>query len=171
MRIQRVVGVVKAYTTSVGAGPMPSELKGREAEELRERGGEYGATTGRPRRVGWFDAVATRYSRLLNGFTGIAVTKLDVLDGMPTLRICTAYRVGDQRYTTVPSTALLERATPDYEELPGWSESTTAAKSWDDLPEAARAYLGRIETLTGAQVDIVSVGRARAETIIGPRRA
>jgi adenylosuccinate synthase len=169
MRIQRVVGVVKAYTTAVGAGPMPCELHGSEADDLREKGGEYGATTGRPRRVGWFDAVATRYSCLLNGFTGIAVTKLDVLDGMQTLRICTAYRVGDQRFTTVPSTALLERAAPEYEEVPGWSDATTAAKSWNDLPEAARAYLQRIEALTGAPVDIVSVGKARQETIIGPR--
>jgi adenylosuccinate synthase len=167
--IRRVVGVVKAYTTAVGAGPMPCELHGREADELREKGGEYGATTGRPRRVGWFDAVATRYSCLLNGFTGIAVTKLDVLDGLPTLRICTAYRVDGQQHNTVPSTALLERATPEYEELPGWSETTTAAKSWADLPEAARAYLSRIEELTGAPVDIVSVGKAREETIIGPR--
>jgi adenylosuccinate synthase len=170
MRIQRVVGVVKAYTTSVGAGPMPCELQGHEAEELRERGGEYGATTGRPRRVGWFDAVATRYSCLLNGFTGIAVTKLDVLDGMPTLRICTAYRVNGEQFTTVPSTTLLERAEPEYEELPGWTESTTAAKSWKDLPEAARSYLRRIEALTGAPVDIVSVGKARDETIIGPEQ-
>jgi adenylosuccinate synthase len=166
MRIERVVGVVKAYTTAVGAGPFPVELHGDEAHALRERGGEYGATTGRPRRVGWFDAVATRYACLLNGFSSIAVTKLDVLDGFPTLRICTAYRHGSERYTTVPPSSLLEEVSPEYEEIDGWNGSTTGAKSWSDLPTGAHAYLRRLEELVGAPVSIVSIGRARDETIV-----
>ncbi|GAC1473810.1 MAG: adenylosuccinate synthase [Chloroflexota bacterium] len=166
MFIDSVVGVVKAYTTAVGAGPLPAELHDETGDDLRRRGGEYGATTGRPRRIGWFDAVATRYACLLNRFTGIAVTKLDVLDGMPSLRICTAYVVDGQTYTTVPSTAVLERAEPVYEEIAGWDESTRDLKSWDDLPPNARAYIERIETLVGAPVNIVSVGQSRDQTII-----
>ncbi|MBV9280348.1 MAG: adenylosuccinate synthase [Chloroflexi bacterium] len=170
-RIDRVVGVVKAYTTAVGAGPLPTELRGARAEDLRERGGEYGATTGRPRRVGWFDAVAVRFGHLLNRFSGIAVTKLDVLDGMPSLCICTAYRRGSERFHTVPTAAVLEQVEPEYEEIEGWSEPTSHATSWDDLPPAAQAYLRRIESLVGAPVRIVSVGRDREETIIVPERA
>jgi adenylosuccinate synthase len=164
--ICRVVGVVKAYTSAVGAGPLPTELHDEASEELRQRGAEFGATTGRPRRVGWFDAVAVRYACMLNRFTGIAVTKLDVLDGMPSLRICTAYRLGQERYVTVPRTAVLQRVEPEYEELPGWSQPTSHAKTWDDLPLAARDYLRRIEALAGAPVTIVSVGRGRDETIL-----
>jgi adenylosuccinate synthase len=167
-RISRVVGVVKAYTSAVGAGPLPTELHGEAAEELRQRGAEFGATTGRPRRVGWFDAVAVRYACMLNQFTGIAVTKLDVLDDMASLRVCTAYRLGYERYITVPRTAALERVEPEYEELPGWSQSTSHAKSWIELPVAARDYLRRIESLAGAPVTIVSVGRGRDETILLP---
>lgn len=166
MYIDSVVGVVKAYTTAVGAGPLPAELHDEIGEDLRQRGGEYGATTGRPRRIGWFDAVATRYACLLNRFTGIAVTKLDVLDGMPSLKICTAYQTDDATYTTVPSTAVLERAKPEYEEIEGWTESTREVKSWDDLPANARAYIRRIEELVGAPVNIVSVGQSRDQTII-----
>jgi len=171
MRIDNVLGVVKAYTTAVGAGPLPTELHGAEAEDLRERGGEYGATTGRPRRVGWFDAVATRYACLLNGFSSLAVTKLDVLDGMPSLRICTAYEVEGKRYTTVPATSEFSRAAPVYEDLPGWTERTTHITTWNDLPAAARRYLERIEELVGAPIGIVSVGQARRETIISSRQA
>ena len=169
MRIDDVVGVVKAYTTAVGAGPLPTELHGPDADDLRQRGGEYGATTGRPRRIGWFDAVATRYACLLNGFTRLAVTKLDVLDGVPSLRLCTAYEVDGVRYDTVPATSLLARAVPVYEDLPGWDGPTSSAASWDDLPPEARRYLARIEALVGAPIGIVSVGQARSETIIGPR--
>lgn len=164
--IDRVVGVVKAYTSAVGAGPVPTELSDETGDRLREQGGEYGATTGRARRVGWFDAVATRYASLLNRFNGIAVTKLDVLDGMNPLKICTSYLVDGKTYLTIPPTDLLERAVPQYEELPGWSEPTTGAKRWDDLPGNARIYLERIKELVGARVTIVSVGRDRAETII-----
>jgi adenylosuccinate synthase len=170
-RIDRVIGIVKAYTTAVGAGPVPTELSGDVAEQLRAVGGEFGVTTGRPRRIGWFDAVATRYACLLNRFSSIAVTKLDVLDGMPSLRICTAYRLGDERYDTVPITPLLERVTPEYEEMPGWMQSTSRAKSWDDLPQEARAYLERIERLVGAPIGIVSVGKDREETIVESRVA
>ncbi|GAC1640016.1 MAG: adenylosuccinate synthase [Chloroflexota bacterium] len=171
MRIDNVLGVVKAYTTAVGAGPLPTELHGVEAQDLRQRGGEFGATTGRPRRVGWFDAVATRYACLLNGFTSLAVTKLDVLDGLSTLQICTAYEIDGTLHDTVPAAALIDRAVPVYEELPGWQDSTATATSWDELPETARAYLERIEALVGAPIDIVSVGQARGETIIGSRQA
>ena len=166
MYIRNVLGVVKAYTTAVGEGPLPTELLDAEGDELRQRGGEYGATTGRPRRVGWFDAVATRYAHQLNGFTGIAVTKLDVLDGMPSLRICTSYRVDGKRFDTVPLTSVLERAEAEYEVMPGWSESTASATSWDDLPGAAQAYLQRIEVLVGAPVKFVSVGPDREQTIV-----
>jgi adenylosuccinate synthase len=166
MRIDSVIGVVKAYTTAVGAGPLPTELHGDTGEELRARGGEFGATTGRPRRVGWFDAVATRYACILNGFTGIAITKLDVLDEMPKISICTEYSDGDERYSTMPDTVRLERVVPEYEEMPGWVESTKQTKSWDDLPRQAKAYIGRLEELVGAPVTIVSVGQSREQTII-----
>lgn len=163
--VDRVVGVVKAYTTAVGTGPVPTELEGILAEELRERGGEYGATTGRPRRIGWFDAVAVRYAHRLNGFTGVAITKLDVLDGLDTVKMATAYQVGENRYHTVPATNLLERVQPIYEELPGWHEPTMQARRWSDLPLNAQHYLRRIEELTGVDITVVSVGKAREQTI------
>lgn len=164
--IDRVVGVVKAYTSAVGAGPVPTEMVGAEGEDLRARGDEYGATTGRPRRVGWFDAVATRYACTLNGFTDIAVTKLDVLDGLSPLKICTGYRLGDRRFTTVPSTTTLEDLIPEYEEVDGWTESTSDASDFDSLPGPAQRYLRRIEDLVGAPVSMVSVGQAREQTIL-----
>ncbi|GAC1443566.1 MAG: adenylosuccinate synthase [Chloroflexota bacterium] len=164
--IDSVIGVVKAYTSAVGAGPLPSELIGQVGDDLRERGNEYGATTGRPRRVGWFDAVATRYACKLNRFTGLAITKLDVLDGIPNIPVCTAYRAGSESYATVPATPVLQTVEPQYEELAGWTESTRHAKQWEDLPENARAYVRRIEELVGAPVKIVSVGQSREQTII-----
>lgn len=170
MRIGTVIGVVKAYTTAVGAGPLPTELHGAEAEDLRERGGEFGATTGRARRVGWFDAVAARYACLLNGFTSLAVTKLDILDGMQSLKVCTAYNVDGTMHTTIPANSLMDRAIPVYEEYPGWDASTSSAANWDELPTRARAYLERIEELVGAPIGIVSVGQARGETIISSRQ-
>lgn len=170
MHITEVIGVVKAYITAVGTGPLPTELVDGMGDALREKGGEYGATTGRPRRVGWFDAVATRYACLLNGFTEVAITKLDVLDGLPSLKVCTAYRVGSERFMSVPGTTQLERAIPEYEELEGWAQPTTGATCWDDLPPAARTYVRRIEELVGAPVSIVSVGQAREQTIrVGAR--
>lgn len=164
--IDSVIGVVKAYTTAVGAGPVPTELQDDTADRLREKGKEYGATTGRPRRVGWFDAVATRYACKLNRFTGVAVTKLDVLDGFPTLPVCVAYRARGERFTTVPNTALLDEVVPEYEEMEGWTESTAEARTWDDLPVAAQRYITRLEELVAAPVTIVSVGQSRSQTIV-----
>jgi adenylosuccinate synthase len=164
--IESVFGVVKAYTSAVGTGPVPTELHDETESLLRAEGKEFGATTGRPRRVGWFDAVATRYACRLNRFTAIAVTKLDVLDTLPCIRICTAYRLDGERYTTLPSTGILERVTPEYEELEGWMRPTKGARSWDDLPDAARRYIGRLEELVGAPVKIVSVGQSREQTIV-----
>ena len=164
--IDEVIGVVKAYSTCVGAGPMVTELEDDIGELLRERGGEYGATTGRPRRCGWFDAVATRYSAQLNGFTGMAVMKLDVLDTLATIKLCVSYRDGENSYTTFPRTRVLERSLPVYEEMPGWQEPTNGIKSYPQLPTNAKAYLERIEELIESKITIVSVGRDRDETIL-----
>lgn len=166
MCISQVVGVVKAYTSAVGEGPLPAELLDETGARLRERGEEFGTTTGRPRRIGWFDAVATRYAHKLNGFTDIAVTKLDVLDNEPCLKICTAYRAGERTYTTLPSSAELEGAEPVYEEIPGWKGSCSEARSWSELPDGAKTYLARIEELVGAPITYVSVGPAREQTIM-----
>jgi adenylosuccinate synthase len=163
--ITEIIGVVKAYTSAVGEGPVPTELGGDDGETLREQGEEYGATTGRPRRVGWFDAVATRYAHAVNGFTGIAVTKLDVLDGMPLIRLCSAYHSRGERWTTVPPTPVLAEATPEYEEFEGWLQPTSGARRWDELPGQAQRYLNRIEELVGAPIRIVSVGPDRDQTI------
>jgi adenylosuccinate synthase len=164
-QIRRVVGVVKAYTSAVGTGPLPTELFGEEGDDLRERGREYGATTGRPRRVGWFDAVASRYGRMLNGFTELAVTKLDVLDGLESVKACTGYRVGDVVLNTVPITPSLEEVVPVYESLSGWEGPISPAQRWEDLPGAARSYIEFIEETVGARVSIISVGPARNDTI------
>ncbi|MER2599187.1 MAG: adenylosuccinate synthase [Caldilineales bacterium] len=160
-KISRVVGVVKAYSTCVGAGPFPVELLDEEGGRLRRLGHEYGATTGRPRRVGWFDGVAISYAVWLNGMTDLAVTKLDVLDTLPELKICTGYLLGKERLSHVPETAVLEQVTPCYETWPGWLQPTTACRSWDDLPMAAQRYLRRIEELAGAPLTWVSVGAER----------
>lgn len=162
--IDDVVGVVKAYTSAVGTGPVPAEMHGEEADALRERGAEYGATTGRPRRVGWFDAVAVRYAGRVNGFTRLAVTKLDVLDGMSDLRLCVAYEHAGTRYSTVPITPILSSVNPVWEDMKGWEASTSEARRWEDLPTNARAYLSRIEELTGTPIGIVSVGPGREQT-------
>ena len=160
-KIGRVVGVVKAYSTCVGAGPFPVELLDAAGDELRELGDEYGATTGRPRRVGWFDGVAIDYAAWLNGMTDLVVTKLDVLDTLAELKICTGYRLGDEILTHVPDTALLEMVTPVYESWPGWQQPTTACRRWEELPAAAQRYLRRIEELAGVPITWVSVGAAR----------
>ncbi|MFQ5610803.1 MAG: adenylosuccinate synthase [Anaerolineae bacterium] len=162
--IQGVLGVVKAYSTAVGEGPLPTELHDEAGEWLREKGNEYGATTGRPRRCGWFDGVAIRHAAWLNGFTGLAITKLDVLDGLPELRLCLAYRHPDgHTIDTVPDTPDLERVQPVYETWPGWQKPTTPARRWGDLPGEAQRYLKRIEELAGAPIRYVSVGPAREE--------
>jgi adenylosuccinate synthase len=164
---EAVIGICKAYTTRVGNGPFPTEERGAIGERLRETGDEFGATTGRPRRCGWFDAVLVRRAARLNGLTGIALTKLDVLTGLDPLRICVAYRARGERFEHVPaSTRLLEEAVPEYEELPGWTEPLTTARRLDDLPANARRYVTRLEELTATRFTMISVGAEREETIV-----
>ncbi len=165
-RIDEVIGIVKVYSTSVGGGPFVAELLDETGETLRQIGGEFGATTGRPRRCGWFDAVASSYSCWLNGFTSIALTKLDVLDTFETLKICVGYKVDGEVLDYVPDTPLQERAEPVYEEWPGWQCDTTGIRQWQDLPARAQAYLNRIEELTGAPMKFVSVGPERDQIIV-----
>jgi adenylosuccinate synthase len=165
--IAGVLGVFKAYCTRVGGGPMPSEMYGEVADGLREKAQEYGSTTGRPRRVGWFDAVAGKYSRQLNGFTGMVVTRLDILDGFPSVKVCVGYRMDGQELDRFPAnTNLLARCQPIYQELPGWDRPTASATSLSQLPENAAAYVRRIEELVGCRVQIISTGPSRAETIV-----
>ena len=161
--IDQVVGVVKAYSTAVGDGPFPTELFDADGDKLREIGGEFGATTGRPRRCGWFDGVAINYAAWLNGMTGLAITKLDILDKFETIKICTGYRMADGSVITdsMPDTPLLYQVTPIYEEWPGWNTSTEQCRTWDDLPAEARAYIDRLSELAGIPVAYVSVGPER----------
>jgi adenylosuccinate synthase len=169
VKIDRVLGVVKAYTTAVGAGPLPTELEDADGERLRDRGAEYGTSTGRARRCGWYDAVAVRFSVRLAGYSSVALTKLDVLDGFPRVRIATAYRdpMDGRTWTTVPaSTSVYERLEPVYEDLPGWETDTTAARNWLDLPTEARAYVARLEALAGVPISHVSVGPGREQMIV-----
>lgn len=165
--IDAVVGVVKAYTTRVGEGPLPTGADPDVDERLRQLGGEFGATTGRPRRCGWFDSVITRYAAQVNGLTGVAVTKLDVLDTLPELQVATAYRLPDGSVTeSFPAdVGSLDAAEPVYETLPGWEASTCDARRLEDLPAKARGYLDRIEELTGTPVQWVSVGTRRDQII------
>lgn len=165
--IDRVIGVYKAYQTRVGNGPMPTELTDAVGERLRECGQEYGTTTGRPRRCGWLDAVAGRYTIRLNGCESIALTRLDVLDTFETVRVCTAYEVDGRRLEQFPSSrTALDRARPIYEELPGWRRSTSHCRHFDDLPSEALRYVRRIEQLLGVSADIVGVGPERNQAII-----
>ena len=165
-KIDRVLGLTKAYTTRVGGGPFPSEETGDAGDRLRERGAEFGATTSRPRRCGWLDAVMLRESATVNGFTGIVVNKLDILSGMPEIPVAVAYRIDGKRTEEMPMTLdELERAEPVYETQPGWDEDVTGVRRFEDLPAAARRYLDRIESLTGVPVELVSVGPDRDQTI------
>lgn len=165
-RITAAVGVVKTYTTRVGSGPFPSELTDRVGEQLQARGHEFGATTGRPRRCGWFDAVLVRFAVRVNGLAGVAVTKLDVLDGCPTVNLCVAYRYRGETIGVMPSSpSILEECEPVYEVLPGWERPTTGATSFDELPSRAKAYLARLEELIGCRIFLVSTGTKREETI------
>ena len=165
--IHEVIGITKAYTTRVGGGPFPSELTGSEGDKLRQDGDEYGATTGRPRRCGWFDAVAVRHAVRLNGLTGLALTKLDVLTGSPRIRVCTAYRVGGKLLRHFPaSLKVMETLEPVWEEFPGWQEPVTDARRVADLPANARRYMERLEELVETEVVIVSVGPDRDQTIL-----
>jgi adenylosuccinate synthase len=163
--IDRVIGVVKAYSTAVGDGPFPVELHDAVGEKLRQDGGEFGATTGRPRRCGWFDGVAIRYAAWLNGMTGLAITKLDVLDTFESLQVCVGYRLpsGELVTDSMPDTPLLYRVTPVYESWPGWQCSTAGCRRWSDLPPAARAYVERLSELAGVNVAYVSVGPEREQ--------
>jgi adenylosuccinate synthase len=164
--IDSVWGVTKAYCTRVGNGPFPTEMLGTDGDELRERGGEYGATTGRPRRCGWFDAVAGRYAVDVNGLDALAVTKLDILTGVDPIRICTGYRIDGKVRTEFPhSVAELERSEPVYEEHPGWTESIEGVRRAEDLPAAARAYLNRLAELSGCEIALVGVGPERDQVI------
>ena len=165
--IDYVLGIVKAYTTRVGTGPFPTELIDGVGAALAKRGNEFGSVTGRPRRCGWLDIPALRRSFQLNGVNGQCITKLDVLDGLPEIRVCTRYTIGDESAELMPTGADdVERCKPIYETLPGWNESTVGAKSFAALPDAARAYLERIEVLTGVPIAMVSTGADRDETIL-----
>jgi adenylosuccinate synthase len=162
-----VLGITKAYTTRVGSGPFPTELENDTGERLRARGNEFGATTGRPRRCGWFDAAALKRSIQINGVSGLCVTKLDVLDGMDELKVCVGYKIEGQFSDLLPAGADdTARCEPVYEDLPGWSESTVGAQLLEDLPRHARAYLDRIEAICGVTIDMISTGPDRAETIV-----
>ena len=165
--IDGVLGVAKAYTTRVGEGPLPTELFGAAGDRLRESGQEFGAVTGRPRRCGWYDAVAVRYAVRVNGIDALAVTKLDVLDGMRELQICTAYRCGAATLTEFPSELTqLAACEPVYETVPGWTAPTRGLRRFADLPAEARAYVARLEALSGAPAAILSTGSARDDTIV-----
>jgi adenylosuccinate synthase len=165
--VQGVLGVAKAYATRVGEGVFPTELSGPVAERLRESGQEYGASTGRPRRCGWYDAVAMRYAVRVNGLDAVALTKLDVLDGLETVPICTAYRCDAGTLTDFPADiSRLAGCEPVYESLPGWSSPTRGIRRYDDLPPESRAYIARIEEMSGVPVSIISTGSDRDETIV-----
>jgi adenylosuccinate synthase len=165
--IDAVLGVVKAYTTRVGHGPLPTEIPGALGERIRELGNEFGAVTGRPRRCGWFDAVVVRYATRVNGLSGLAVTKLDVLDSLDRIAICTGYRVGDEEYREFPGdVTALEHIEPLYEWFEGWQQSTSEARTLEALPAKARRYLDRIRELVAAPIVYVSVG-TRRDQIIG----
>jgi len=164
-RMDRVVGVMKAYTTRVGEGPLPTEDR-HLAQRLHSLGREFGATTGRARRCGWFDAVATRYATMINGIDELAITNLDGLDDVDPIRICVEYRLNGKRLDVPPCDAVqLDNCEPIYEEMPGWKQSTTSAKKLSQLPLAARNYVKRLGRLTGGKISIVSVGPTRAQTI------
>jgi adenylosuccinate synthase len=167
MHLHYVLGITKAYTTRVGGGPFPTELSDDMGERLRQRGQEFGATTGRPRRTGWFDAAALKRSIQLNGVAGLCITKLDVLDGVESVKICVGYDLAGRVSDILPVGAEeLERCVPVYEELPGWMESTVGVKEHGRLPKAARDYLKRIEELCGVPIALISTGPDRDETIV-----
>ena len=165
--IDGVLGVAKAYTTRVGEGPLPTELTGDLGNRLRESGQEFGAVTGRPRRCGWYDAVAVRYAVRVNGLDALALTKLDVLDGLDELQVCTAYRCRGATLTEMPGdVAQLAACEPVYETLPGWTSPSAGVRDFDRLPREARAYIARLEEITGVSAAVVSTGSAREDTII-----
>ena len=166
--IEGITGVFKAYTTRVGTGPLPTELNDSTGETIRELAQEFGTTTGRPRRVGWFDAVAAKYSALINGYTSAVLTRLDVLDGFETVRICTQYTNEDGEVTDdfPGGVAALEKARPVFEEMPGWDRPTASVRRYEDLPREARDYVERIQELIGCPIDVISTGPHRDETVM-----
>ena len=166
-KLSRVIGVFKAYCSRVGTGPMPTELMDGTGELIRERGHEYGTVTGRPRRCGWFDAVAARFSTRINGFTGAAITRLDILDTLPILKICVGYELDGQTIDYFPANiATLEKCQPIYEELPGWQAPISHIREYEQLPVEARQYVARLEELISCPVNLISVGSAREQTIM-----
>lgn len=166
-RIDRVVGVAKAYTTRVGEGPFPTELTDEVGDELRKRGGEFGVTTGRPRRTGWFDAVVVRYASRVNGLTDLCLTKLDVLTGYDTIPVCVAYEVNGQRLDEMPmNQSDFEAATPIYEEMPGWSDDISGVRTFEDLPQKAQEYVLRLEELSKCRISSIGVGAGREAIIV-----
>ena len=165
--INRIAGVFKAYITRVGGGPMPTELKDETGEFIRKRAQEYGATTGRPRRCGWFDVVAGRFSVLVNGFNSIILTRLDILDPLPVINICTGYKIDGKTIDYFPADFnTLEKCQPVYEQIPGWQTTTSGIRRFKKLPLQARQYIARLEKLLGCPIDIVSVGAKREQTVI-----
>ena len=167
IRINKILGVMKAYTTRVGEGPFPSEIKDALGECLRQRGGEYGATTGRPRRCGWLDMVALKYAVRLNGLTGLAITKLDILDGIDPIKICTGYKHNGIIYEEFPKEIeILQNCEPIYEELEGWKEKTSGIRAFDNLPKNAQIYIQKIERILKTEVQMISVGQGREDTIL-----
>ncbi len=166
-KINEIIGISKAYVTRVGSGPFPTELLEETGEKLRQIGGEFGATTGRPRRCGWFDAMVIRYSVRVNGLTGIALTKLDVLSGFDTIKVCTGYTYNGKALETLPSSLeIFEKCQPVYEELPGWGQDITGARTFEELPAKAQSYVRRLEELAGCQIVMVSVGPRRDQSIV-----
>lgn len=164
--IDRAIGVVKAYTTRVGEGPFPTQFESKLMEYIQKKGEEFGSTTGRPRRCGWFDAVIARHASRINGFDELAVMKLDVLSGVKKIKIGVAYRCGGKTYKNYPAdTPILEKCSVIYEEHPGWEEDLTKVKRWKDLPKNARRYVKRLEVLVGVPIKVISVGSERKETI------
>jgi adenylosuccinate synthase len=166
-KIKGVLGVVKAYTTRVGSGPFPTELATKLGEEIRQKGGEYGATTGRPRRCGWLDIVALKHAVRVNGLTGIAITKLDILDELDPIKVCTGYKINSKLTDEFPPDAhTLQKCEPVYEEFPGWKTSTRGIKEFEKLPQKAREYINWIENSLGVKADMISTGQRREELIV-----
>lgn len=165
-KITRILGIYKAYCTRVGGGPFPTELKDEIGEQIRERGQEFGTTTGRPRRCGWFDGVAARFSQRVNGFTGMAITRFDILDTLPTLKVCTGYKLDGKIIHYFPgSISILEKCEPVLEELPGWQTSTENIRNYEDLPPRAKDYVKLLEEQAGCPANLICVGPAREQTI------
>jgi adenylosuccinate synthase len=168
-RLTGTIGVFKAYATRVGSGPMPTELKGEDGDRIRERGHEYGTTTGRPRRCGWFDGVAARYAARINRFDGACISLLDVLDAFDEVRICVGYRLDGREVGSLPaSVARAERVEPVYETMPGWKADLTGVSRWEDLPAKAHDYLDRLGRVIGSEIAMVGVGPRRDQSILKP---